>query len=232
MARHYSTDRSHYSGLSTKFPSEYGTYLQMIDRCYNPNHKSWRNYGGRGIKVCRRWLTSFKNFFDDMGTRPTSKHSLDRFPDQNGNYSPDNCRWATSKEQARNTRTNTILTLNGESHCLAEWAEITGIRIGCILERISKGWSIERVLNTDPKEYNRNRPAQMFTHKGITKPLIQWAEEQGISMPALKGRIKRGWSIKKALFTPIRKTKAYIHWTTGKLTHPRDGVTKKGMTRK
>lgn len=87
---------------------EFAAWRAMIDRCYNKKNKHYKNYGGRGIKVCDRWLESFESFFEDMGPRPSSKHSIDRI-DVNGNYCPENCRWATIKEQTINKRTNRFL---------------------------------------------------------------------------------------------------------------------------
>lgn len=81
---------------------EYVCWRSMIDRCTNPNYEGWSRYGGRGIAVCAAWLSSFEAFFEHVGPRPSSKHSIDRFPNRNGNYEPGNVRWATAKEQILN----------------------------------------------------------------------------------------------------------------------------------
>lgn len=86
--------------------SEWFSWQSMKARCLNPNHIKFKNWGGRGIKVCDRWINSFENFFKDMGPRPSLKYSIDRFPDNDGNYEPSNCRWATMKQQNNNTRRN------------------------------------------------------------------------------------------------------------------------------
>lgn len=120
-------------------------WLGMLDRCKNGR----QNYGDRGICVCERWHL-FKAFYDDMGAPPTSKHSIDRI-DVNGNYEPKNCRWATRKEQARNTTRNTILRYNGEERIIAEWSEVIGIKPATICQRLYKyGWSIEKTLTKRP----------------------------------------------------------------------------------
>jgi hypothetical protein len=86
-----------------RFSPTYGTWAAMRKRCENESHDRYKYYGGRGIRVCDRWK-SFENFLADMGPKPTPQHSIDRFPDNDGNYEPGNCRWATSSEQARNQR--------------------------------------------------------------------------------------------------------------------------------
>jgi len=120
------------------------TWLRMIDRCKNDRQGT---YGKRGITVCQRWLDSFEAFYQDMGDPPSPGHSIDRYPDNDGNYEPSNCRWATKIQQARNTSRNTILTMGGKSKTLAEWSEITGIKEPTICVRLASGWSHERALS-------------------------------------------------------------------------------------
>lgn len=121
----------------------YDVWTSMMQRCTNPNNPNFLHYGGRGIDVCERWK-SFENFFTDMGHKPKDL-SLDRI-DVNDGYSPSNCRWATNKEQGRNTRRNTFIEYNGKSRCLSEWSEITGIHKGTLLYRLRVGWPLGRAL--------------------------------------------------------------------------------------
>jgi hypothetical protein len=134
-----------------KISDEYRCWLGMIQRCTNSNVRGYPDYGGRGIKVCERWLNSFENFFEDMGQRPSKSHSLDRFPNNDGDYKPGNCRWATKLEQMSNKRSNRLIDYQGELLCLAEWARRTGIRAETITSRLKKGWSIERALSLPAK---------------------------------------------------------------------------------
>ncbi len=120
----------------------------ILQRCCNPRNKDYPTYGGRGITVCQRWRNSFESFLEDLGERPSARHSIDRYPDQNGPYAPENCRWATATEQNRNRRTNVILTFRGQSHCVVEWAEVTGISVSAIYQRIRRGWTVEDTLTT------------------------------------------------------------------------------------
>jgi len=113
--------------LGTHYSREYQVWRDMKGRCSLRSNKKYHLYGGRGIRVCDRWQDSFENFLADMGHRPSSKHSIDRFPDMNGNYEPSNCRWATRKQQSRNKRNTRLITHDGKTLCLADWAAIVGI---------------------------------------------------------------------------------------------------------
>lgn len=117
---------------------EYRVWAGMKSRCYNPKVKCFHNYGGRGIKVCDRWLNSFENFLEDMGERPSVLHSLDRFPDENGNYEPSNCRWATIAEQARGKRYNKWYEHNGVKMVLEDWAKELNVSPETIKNRSDK----------------------------------------------------------------------------------------------
>lgn len=129
------------------YTPEYSTWNGMITRCINPKAISYKYYGARGITVCERWRR-FENFFADMGKRPSSEHSLERI-DNNKGYSPENCKWATEAEQHRNFRTNRMLTFNGKSMCLVDWAKHLGMPKGRLNDRINKlGWSIEQAFTT------------------------------------------------------------------------------------
>ena len=120
----------------------------MIQRCINPNIERYDLYGGRGITVCEEWMEDFLNFYNwSMNNGYQDNLTIDRI-DVNGNYDPDNCRWITTKQQARNMRTNVYITYNGETHCLSEWAEIIGIKAGTLNYRIRHGWSVEEALTT------------------------------------------------------------------------------------
>jgi hypothetical protein len=125
---------------------EYHSWRAMLDRCENVNYREYQDWGGRGIKVCERWHI-FENFLADMGERPNGT-TLDRI-DNNGNYEPTNCRWATGKTQCNNRRNNTIITYKGETKTLQQWADETGIYSGTISMRINHyGWNIEKALTT------------------------------------------------------------------------------------
>ncbi len=129
----------------------------MKTRCNNPHDKAYKNYGGRGIKVCERWLDSFPNFLEDMGERPEG-YSIDRI-NNDGNYEPSNCRWANQTTQCNNKQRNRLLTFNNETHTICQWSRLVNIGRTTIRMRLdSYGWDLERALTT---------PVQTFIKQGV-----------------------------------------------------------------
>jgi hypothetical protein len=155
--------------IALKDYPEYSCYASMKARCFNPNVPGYHNYGGRGITVCERWLgpDGFKTFLLDAGRRPTSRHSLDRWPNNDGNYEPGNVRWATVKQQASNRRTVKRYEFNGQNKTIPEWAEDLGIRPETLWFRI-KHWPIERALTAGLRDYR----AESDTERSVTKKLL------------------------------------------------------------
>lgn len=136
---------------SKRRSTEYGTWTCMKYRCLTESNKNYKNYGGRGIKVCDRWLEpdgrGFMNFLEDMGPKPTPDHSLDRI-DNNGDYCPENCRWSTQITQSQNTRRNRMLEHEGKIQCVSAWARELDIHPNTLRHRLAMGWSDEKILTT------------------------------------------------------------------------------------
>jgi hypothetical protein len=128
---------------------EYRAWTHMKSRCYNPRTKDYPKYGGAGVQVCEPWRNSYENFLADMGRRPSSKHSVDRYPNPCGDYSQTNCRWATPAEQANNRRGTIRLTVGGETLTVSEWAVKMGMpreTLKARLYRMSPEEAISRPL--------------------------------------------------------------------------------------
>jgi hypothetical protein len=123
----------------------YDTWKTMIRRCADDAFTDWHLYGGKGIRVCERWM-NYENFVADMGNRPVGS-TLER-NDSNKDYEPSNCRWATAKEQARNTSRNHRILHDGKNLTIAEWAELYGLKYLTLFMRLKRGWSIEKALDS------------------------------------------------------------------------------------
>ena len=148
---------SHGHSPRSKVSPEYNSWKCMIRRCKNHNAINYKSYGGRGIKVCQRWQT-FENFLVDMGKRPSSQHSLDRV-DMNGDYCPENCRWATRSEQANNTRRNRFITAFGKTQTMQQWADEIGVSRDTLRYRIDRhNWPVEKALTTPSKSQKLQKP--------------------------------------------------------------------------
>lgn len=128
---------------------EYKVWNNLLGRCYRKSDRNYKNYGGRGISVCARWQgpRGFENFLKDMGPRPDPGLSIER-RDNDGNYSPKNCFWATDAEQRLNRRNNLRITFEGVTLTLKEWSEKTGLNRRTISERLRRGWSEAKALQT------------------------------------------------------------------------------------
>lgn len=139
---------------------EYKAWKSMKSRCYLSTFAQYADYGGRGIEVCDRWRNSFENFLEDMGEKPTSKHTLDRI-DGNGNYEPTNCRWATYKQQANNTRRTNFVLHKGERVNLTDIHSATGIHQETLRARIKRGLSYSEVSSLN-RSRKRNRDGRFI----------------------------------------------------------------------
>ncbi len=133
----------------------YHTWNNMVRRCSDPRRPDYPRYGGRGIKVCDRWLEP-ENFYADMGDPPAAAMSLDRI-DNDGDYSPENCRWATISQQCRNQRKSILITYNGVTKPMLDWAEEFGLGGGTLKTRIfTLGWPVDKALLTPVKSKRRS----------------------------------------------------------------------------
>jgi hypothetical protein len=133
----------------------YHIWQTMKARCLNPKAHAYERYGGRGITVCESWRISFERFVLDVGPRPSLRHTIDRFPDNDGNYEPGNVRWATREEQSDNSnRFRRMITANGKTQKLERWAAETGLAKSTIFNRLERGWSDQMAVQINPKRRN------------------------------------------------------------------------------
>lgn len=126
----------------------YNIWKSMQQRCKNPNSINYKNYGAKGVLVCKEWSDNFEAFRDwAMANGYNDNLTIDRI-NVNGNYEPENCRWVSYKEQANNKSNNRLVEFKGEIHTLGEWSSITGVKLSTIWARLQRGWSIEKTLTT------------------------------------------------------------------------------------
>lgn len=135
-----------------RYSSEYVVWCHMKSRCCNPREKRYKDYGGRGIGVCERWLNSYENFLEDMGRKPFPSAKIERIDNDKG-YSPDNCRWASNAEQSRNRRSNVVIEYQGREMVLSDWAKELGIAPATLSSRL-KVWPVEKAF-TEPIQGTR-----------------------------------------------------------------------------
>lgn len=176
----------------------YRIWQNMKNRCERPNLPAFARYGALGITVDLRWR-DFDAFCADMGPRPEGG-TLERI-DNDGPYSPENCRWATVKEQANNRRANHMVTINGVTQTVAEAARAHGMAYQALLYRLQSGMSAAEAV-ARPMRY-KWKPGAPITHAGRTMTLGEWSAETGIRKTTIHMRIyKYGWPVDRALLTP------------------------------
>lgn len=173
---------------------EYWCWRDMKARCYKPRHPQFANYGGRGIRVCDRWLNSFEAFLEDMGLKPEGNRIGIGRIDNDGDYCPENCRWETQEQQQNNKRTSHYLTHDGVTLTVTQWARKLGMHPNTLFNRLCQGWSVEKALET-AGDSNRH----MFTHNGTTLSIRGWARKLGVTHSGITYRLKQGWSIERII---------------------------------
>jgi hypothetical protein len=169
-------------GLSKVEPRLYGIWNGMKSRCFRETDEAYKNYGARGITVCSEWANDFKAFYDwSMNNGYEDDLSIDRI-DVDGDYEPNNCRWATLEKQSRNRRSNHFVEINGETKTLTEWAELSGVSCSAIRVRIKRGWSGEQLL-TPVKETKRN--IRIKEHNNTIEIVNKLAEQLSKILPTV-----------------------------------------------
>ena len=163
----------------------YKLWSAMKDRCFNPGSKHYHRYGGRGITMCKEWVEDYAAFISAVGERPEGA-TLDRI-DNNGNYEPNNVRWATKQEQANNRVTNVVITHEGLTMTLADWARHKGWKYGLLTSRWKKGLRGDELLASP--EYERGK---LVEHKGELRTLPEWVKVLGVNYQTLRWRLNNG----------------------------------------
>lgn len=196
----------------------YRIWNLMKFRCYNNKSKNFKHYGGRGIYICDEWKNDFLSFYNwSMDNGYNDMLTIDRI-DNNGSYTPENCRWTTIREQSRNRSNNRLLKYKGFTRCLIDWSSLTGINYSTLGARLRRGDNIENALETQV-EGNR-----LITFNGETKTLTEWSEQTGIKICTLWGRLEKGWTVEEALTIPAKRKKRFY-------CHSKKMITYKGVSK-
>lgn len=181
-------------------------WKSMVERCYNPFHKSYKDYGGRGITICKKWQ-DFQNFYLwALSTGFQMGQSLDRI-NNNGNYKPLNCRFTDMMTQCNNRRSNRWLLHNGKNQTVSQWSRELGINITTLLWRLNK-YSIKKSLKKDFEKTPHN--ARIIEINGVAKSVNDWDNVYGVPKGIIYSRLHRGWEGVSAVTVPLRHREATI----------------------
>lgn len=186
----------------------YRCWANMIQRCTNPHNSNYKNYGKRGIVVCERWK-KFENFYADMGD-PLDKTTLDRI-NNDGNYEPSNCRWATATEQAQNTRRATAVTVNGETNVIAEWLRKNNIPYPTYKQRRRNGWSIEDAVSVPSRQRKREQGGEANSKSKLTAEQVYEIRRRRDAKESLKSIAKDFPFVSWKTLSPIGKRESWKH---------------------
>jgi hypothetical protein len=192
--------RTHGESFRSGQSSEYRAWAQMRSRC-KPEHKNHDRYYDRGIRVCDEWVGpgSFEKFLAHIGRRPSAGHTLDRIDGDRG-YEPGNVRWVTWTDQQRNKASNRMVTIDGETRCVAAWSEISGVHVATISTRLDRGIEPRSAVFDLPEDQRR-----MLRIGRDVKTLAEWARESSVSRVTIEARLRRGWDPRRAIFESVRK---------------------------
>lgn len=197
--------------LREQYKEEYRAWRNMRQRCNNKNVPNYHRYGGRGIKICKEW-DSFEVFLQDMGKRLSPEHSLER-RNNNGNYEPANCYWATMDIQSNNQEKNILLEYNGDTKTLAQWARYLNVPYDQIRGRYRYGWDAKSIIETPKNKYHTERKisgnSRVIHYNGQRLTVAGWAKKLGCSYDVLRNRLRNGWDEERTITTPTRKGNLY-----------------------
>jgi len=206
--------RRHGHASNASRSPEYDIWCGIKSRCHTQSATGYDRYGALGIVVCAGWRHNFVAFYADMGPRPSDDHEIDRI-DGACNYScghceecvannwPANCRWLTKPQQARNRRSNRMITANGETLCLADWAKKMGVSFGMMLARVRRGWTPEDVVSK-PKIPLCESNNHLIAYGGETLSIADWSRKTGIDSKTIAKRLQAGWTTERCLTQPTR----------------------------
>ena len=188
--------------------AEQQAWSDIKQRCNNPSHQSYADYGGRGITICPEWENNFDAFYAYVGPRPNG-HTVERI-DNNKGYEPGNVKWATQAEQIRNTRATVRVVYKGEDYCLKDLCEKLGKNYDTVKSRYSREgrnhWTLEQALDIEPPPSQHKSTSQCVMFQGERVTIPELAARVGMDVNLLRSRVvKLGWDVERAVSTPLRR---------------------------
>lgn len=189
------------------YKAEYRAWRNMRQRCLNPKVPNYHRYGGRGIKICKEW-DSFDRFLEDMGLKPSPDRSIER-RNNNGDYEPSNCYWASRDDQENNKERSVRITYKGKTKTLTQWARELGLNYELVRTRWRYGWEPQAIFEAPKNKYHKPRRhesrSRLITYKGRTLTVTEWAKETGMPYDVIRARVRYGWDVDRIFTQAIQK---------------------------